>query len=73
MGAVERPLLAATTLAGRIHAYRGIKINGEVRVPRRSVRSLCVVPCKATSQPFVIDNDPQVCKVCIKLSKGDAQ
>lgn len=71
MGAVERPLLVATNLKGRIHAYRGIKIAGEIRVPKRSVRALCMVPCKATSQPFVVDTSPEVCKICIDLSEGE--
>lgn len=64
MGAVGRPILVATNLKGRIHAYRGIELHGEIRVPKRGVRSLCGVPCKATSAPFVVDNTPEMCQVC---------
>lgn len=61
---LSRPLLVAETIRGRRHAYRGLELGGEVRVPRRGVRSLCGVPCKGTSKPFIPSDDELTCQVC---------
>jgi hypothetical protein len=73
MGAIARPLLVATNIKGRRHAYRGIVISDEVRVPKRAVRSVCGVPCKATSEVWRVDNEPETCKRCVEITTGGSE
>jgi hypothetical protein len=68
---MERVVVCAESMKGRHHAAIGVRLQGKIRVTRRTTRSLCGVPVKATAREFVIDNSTQGCSYCNKLAKGD--